>query len=42
MSPNPLIQKLKKQQDFLCGGLGDDVKLHLVNWKIVYEPIQYV
>ena len=32
------IEKL--QRDFLWGGIGDEFKYHLVNWRIICAPIQ--
>ena len=28
------------QRDFLLGGMGDELKFHLVNWMIVCTPIR--
>ena len=32
---------MKIQRDFLWGGMGQDLKFHLVNWKQVCTPIRY-
>jgi hypothetical protein len=29
----------KSQQEFLWGGMGEEVKFHMVNWSKVYSPI---
>jgi hypothetical protein len=29
----------KFQQDFLCGGIGEEFKFHLVSWSKVCSPI---
>ena len=31
----------KRQSNFLWGGIGDEFKFHLVNWKKACEPIQH-
>ena len=39
--PARLTNRLEKlQQDFLWGGLDDEIKMHLVNWKSVCQSIQ--
>lgn len=36
-----VAQRIEKlQQDFLWGGMGDDLKIHLVNCDSVCAPIQ--
>lgn len=31
---------VKLLQDFLCGGVGDKFKFHLVKWNKIREPLQ--
>jgi hypothetical protein len=39
--PSSVAHRIEKlQRDFLWGGIGDEFKYHLVNWRIICAPIQ--